>query len=252
MPVRSRSFRRRRNPVLGKVFTITSNRCTVHILGEDHIDGTKESLPPVNKLLVEFDIFHKDKPMAPFGQTQKTQHILNKIDGAFRRSRIQPDKLSASATFCDVREACHVLKDPGLEHVIERSASENPRILQQYLQYRTSRLFNPPRAVQERFVDLLEKLPSKEQQLFFKLFRKYKEETSSLANFERHLYKHYGNVASDTDIVWALYSIAPQKMTDFFFVLNILACRDVPVIGVLCGFEHVASLQSLLLPFGYE
>ena len=247
-----RSFRKKsQTPTIGRVFTLLSKKCTLHILGEDHILGPKDSLPPVHKLLVEYDVFYRDEPLPPFGQTPTTREILNKIDSAFSRSCIQPDRLPEMAVGCDVREACHVLKDPGLERALQTVVAHKPSKLKEYLQYRTLKLLDPPRAVQQRFTKLIQTLSLQQQHTFHKLFQAYKKETSSLANFELRSYSHYPNVKSESDIAWALYSIAPQKLTDFFFVLNILSCRNTPIIGVLCGFDHVASLQLLLAPFGF-
>lgn len=242
------SRRNRRVPVEGRVFTLERGGSVVHILGEDHRKGPQERLPRVDVLLVEYDVFHASESLPPFGQLPTTSRVLKSIDHAYKRSSIQPSRLPSSAVPCDVREACHVLKDPGLYEVLRDSS---PRRLRQYLQYRTSRLLDPPRAVQQLFCDLLRRLAPRERDTYLFLFDQYRRETSSLLNFERRRYAQYGTMAHDTDIIDALYHDAPQKMTDFYFVLNILARRTTPAMGVLCGFHHVRSLRTLLSSFGF-
>ena len=227
-----------------------SRACTVHILGEDHIRGPRGQLPHVDVLLVEYSVDHAETSVSNdlFGQTERSQRALDRIDAHYKKSAIQPHRFDHKTVLCDVRKACGCLRGMGLWNELRDMNHESVR---DYIVTRSANLLAPNPYVQDAFRARLKVLSSDDRARFARLFHQFKEEVASLMNDDLPSCTILDPVDA-TRMFDSLYNDAPCKMTDLYFVVTVLAlCTRHPSIGILCGMHHVPSIARLLSHFGF-
>jgi hypothetical protein len=232
-------------------------RKKVYLLGENHLYGPTEGIPDVQVVFLEYDAFYKPARSECFpSHDGHVSQFLNKIDSQFSKSFIQPSRLPPNAVLCDVREACHNLKSFGLRDLLSKYEWADVR---NDICFRASKLIHPPFHVVHAFDSLHKGLAGEEEKAFSQLMSTYRDEVSRLFrhalddDLANSTFKTRGFLVLENNLSLeeSMFSDAPCKLTDLFFILNILSTSHLTC-GVVCGCYHIDSIRRLLSRFGYK